>query len=342
MKVAMAYGPGQIGVEEVATPEPGAGEVLVRIRAAGICGSDLHFHRRDPSERVSRPLGGHEYSAVVAAVGPGVTHVREGDRVGVEPLLGCDSCRFCRAGDYHLCPKLRHISGGFAEMALVPGPKVFRLPDSISDEAAAILDCVAVGVHAVQRGRANMTETAVVLGDAAIGLFTAQCAKADGAARVGVIGHHAHSLAIAQEVGADFTLNSHEVDVPAALREMTGGFGADILYESVGGASATLAEMAQYVRPGGTIVMIGCHNQAAPPPDWRRLMRHEVNVLFAWSYACWNGVPEFQIAIDLLASGRVRAEPIVTHRFPLDQIGAAFQAAMNKGESKATKVLVTP
>ena len=109
----------------------------------------------------------------------------------------------------------------------------------------------------------------------------------------------------------------------------------------VGGTATTLLEAAQCVRPGGTIVVIGCFTQP-PAPDWRRLMRHEVNLIFAWSYACWNGIPEFKIAIDLLASGKVQADPIVTHRFPLEQIDAAFQAAMRKGESKATKVLVTP
>jgi threonine dehydrogenase-like Zn-dependent dehydrogenase len=271
-----------------------------------------------------------------------VTHVKEGDRVGVEPLVGCDRCRFCAAGHYHLCPELRHVSVGFGEMGVVPADKVFRIPDNVSDDAAAILDCVAVGVHAVQRGPASLTDTAVVLGDAAIGLFTAQCAKADGAGRVGVIGHHAHSLDIARKVGADFTLNSKDVDAAAAVRELTGGLGADIVYESVGGTTSALADAAQLVRPGGTIVIIGSFRPQAPPPEWRRLMRNEVNLLFSWSYARWNGVPEFQISIDLLASGRVKADPIVTHRFPLEQVDAAFQAAMQKGESKATKVLVKP
>jgi L-iditol 2-dehydrogenase len=347
MKVAVTYGPGEIGLEEVEQPAPGAREVVLRVRAAGICGSDLHFHRRPAGERPaggSRRLGGHEFSGVVTAVGDEVTHVRPGDRVGVEPLLGCGRCRFCGAGDYHLCLDLRHLSGGFGEFALAPAEKVYPLPDSVSDEAAAILDCLAVGVHAVQRAHARpnagLAETAVVLGDAAIGLFTMQAARVDGA-RVGVAGHHEHSLAIARELGAAFTLNSNETDVAAAVRDLTGGIGADVVYESVGGTATTLVEAAQMVRPGGTIVVIGCFTDP-PAPDWRRLMRHEVNVLFAWSYACWNGVPEFRIAIDMLASGQARAEPIVTHRFPLAEVPQAFQAALRKGDSGATKVLVTP
>jgi L-iditol 2-dehydrogenase len=348
MKQAVTYGPGQIGVIDATDPTPGPGEVVLRVSAAGICGSDLHFHRRRPEGQAAarepgacRPLGGHEFCGRVTAIGEGVTHVAPGERVGVEPLVGCGHCRFCAAGHYHLCPELRHLSGGFSELAKAPGDKVYRIPDSVSDDAAAVLDCLACGVHALQRYAPGLTDTAVVLGDAAIGLSTLQSAKANGAGRAGVIGHHAHALDIARRVGADFTINSHEQDPVAAVRELTGGLGADVVYESVGGTATTLVEAAQLVRPGGTIVVIGCFTDA-PAPDWRRLMRYEVNLLFSWSYARWNGIPEFQIALDLLAAGKVIGEAMVTHHYPLAQVDQAFQAALKKGASGATKVLVTP
>jgi 2-desacetyl-2-hydroxyethyl bacteriochlorophyllide A dehydrogenase len=342
MKQAVTYGPGEIGLADAADPTPGPGEVVLRVSAAGICGSDLHFHRRKPAgERICRPLGGHEFCGRVTAVGDGVSHVAPGDRVGIEPLVGCGRCRFCGAGHYHLCPELKHLSGGFSELAKAPGDKVFRISDLVSDDAAAILDCLAVGVHAVQRAAPDFTDTALILGDAAIGLSTLQVAKANGAGQVGLIGHHAHALEIGRRVGADFTINSHEQDPIAAVRERTGGLGADVIYESVGGTASTLAEATQLVRPGGTIVVIGCFTDA-PAPDWRRLMRYEVNLIFSWSYARWNGVPEFQLALDLLAAGKVNGEAMVTHHFPLAQVGQAFQAALKKGESGATKVLVTP
>src|SRR5207247_9913046 len=187
------------------------------------------------------------------------------------------------------------------------------------DDAAAILARLAVGGHAVQRFAPDFTDTAVVLGDAAIGLSTLQVARANGAGRVGVIGHHAHALDIARRVGADFTINSHDQDPLAAVRELTGGLGADVVYESVGGTATTLVEAAQMVRPGGTIVVTGCFT-GAPSPDWRRLMRYEVNLLFSWSYACWNGLPEYQLALDLLAAGKVDGAALVTHHFPLDPV----------------------
>ncbi len=342
MKQAVTYGPGEIAVIDSPDPTPGPGEVVLKVSAAGICGSDLHFHRRPPGgEKLCRPLGGPEFCGRVTAVGSGVTHVVSGDRVGVEPLVGCGRCRFCQAGHYHLCPDLKHLSGGFDELAKAPAGKVYRIPDSVSDDAAAVLDCLACGVHAVQRYAPRFSDTAVVLGDAAIGLSTLQVARASGAGRVGVIGHHAPALEIARKVGADFTVNAREQDPLAAVRELTGGLGADVVYESVGGTATTLVEAAQMVRPGGTVVVTGCFTNA-PAPDWRRLMRHEVNLLFSWSYACWNGVPEFQLALDLLAAGKVDGAAMVTHHFPLARVDEAFQAALNKGDSGATKVLVTP
>ena len=336
----MVYGPKNLRVEEVEDIiEIGEGEVLVRNKVAGVCGSDLHYHRRDSEESTGRRAGGHEFGGVVAAVGEGVENVKAGDRVGVEPLVGCGNCRFCAAGDYHICKGLRHLSGGFGEYAKAPKDKVFKLPDSVSYEAAALLDCVAVGVHAVQRFQPQMTDTAVVLGDAAIGLSTMQVAKANGARKVGIVGHHDSSLEIARKVGADFTINNNNEDAPEMVMKVTDGMGADVVYESVGGTATTLTDAVNIVRPGGTIVVIGIFAQQ-PELSFRQLMRNEVDLLFSWSYAMWNGIPEFQIAVDLLASGKVDAETIITHKFQLDEINDAFLAALNKYESGATKVVV--
>ncbi|MBC8229820.1 zinc-binding dehydrogenase [bacterium] len=213
------------------------------------------------------------------------------------------------------------------------------LPDNVSYEDAALLDCIAVGVHAVQRFKTEMTDTAVILGDAAIGLSTMQVAKANGAKRVGVVGHHDSSLQIAEEVGADFTINGNNDDAAEKIIELTDGLGADVIYESVGGTATTLTEAVNMVRPGGAIVVIGSFPQQ-PDMNFRRLLRYEVDILFSWSYSQWDGVPEFQIALDLLKEGKVKAEAIITHKFPLDQINDAFHAALNKYESKATKVVV--
>ncbi len=341
MKAAVIYGPRVLKVEEVEEPQIGPDDVLVRIKAAGICGSDLHYHRTEDVNPQKRRAGGHEFSATVEAVGTNVTHVKAGDRVAIEPLVGCGDCRYCVAGNYHICKNLRHLSGGFSEYTAAPKDKVFKIPDHVSFEAASILDCVAVGVHAVQQAKTEMVDTAVVQGDAAIGLCTAQVAKANGARRVIVVGHHNSSLEIAKKVGVDHVINGNDEDPAQAVMEITNGLGADVVYESVGGTATTMEEAQDMVCPSGTIVVIGSFRRS-PKLDFRKLLRNEVNLLFGWSYATWNGIPEFQISIDLLADGRIDTESLVTHKFPLDRVSDAFHAALDKYESGAVKVLVTP
>jgi len=341
MKVAMIYGPQKMGVEEVEVPKiESENEVIVKIKASGVCGSDLHYHRRE-GQSTRRRAGGHEFSAEVVEIGDAVSHIKPGDRVGIEPLVGCDNCRFCYAGKYHLCNSLRHLSGGFGEYTKAPANKVFKLPENVSYEAASIMDCVAVGVHAVQRYQTELTDSAVILGDAAIGLSTMQVAKANGARNTIIAGHHESSLKIARDVGADFAINSNEEDLTSKIMEITDGVGADVVYESVGGNATTLEEAQELVRPGGTIVVIGIFPKT-PELNFGKLLRNEVNLLFSWSYSAWDGIPEFQIALDLVSEEKVQTEPLITHKFPLEEIGKAFQTALNKYESNALKVLVIP
>ena len=203
------------------------------------------------------------------------------------------------------------------------------------------MDCVAVGVHAVQRYQTELTDSAVILGDAAIGLSTMQVAKANGARNTIIAGHHESSLKIARDVGADFAINSNEEDLTSKIMEITDGVGADVVYESVGGNATTLEEAQELVRPGGTIVVIGIFPKT-PELNFGKLLRNEVNLLFSWSYSAWDGIPEFQIALDLVSEEKVQTEPLITHKFPLEEIGKAFQTALNKYESNALKVLVIP
>lgn len=340
MKVAMIYGPQKLGVEDVETPKiKSKNEVLIKIKAAGVCGSDLHYHRQQEKKSTHRRAGGHEFSGEVVEVGDRVSHLKSGDRVGIEPLVGCGNCRFCSSGKYHLCQNLRHLSGGFGEYTKAPANKVFKLPENISYKAASIVDCVAVGVHAVQRCPTELIDTAVILGDAAIGLSTMQVAKANGARHAVIIGHHESSLEIARKVGADFTINSNEEDPVSKIMEITHGKGADVIYESVGGYATTLEEAQELVRPGGTIVVIGIFRKM-PELNFGRLLRNETNLLFSWSYSTWDGVPEFQIALDLIAERNVLTEPLITHMFPLEKIDMAFKTALDKYHSNALKVLV--
>jgi len=357
MKAALFYGGTDIRVLEIPTPEPGPGQVLVRVRAAGVCGSDLHGYRR-PDPILDPPqTRGHELAGEVAALGPGVEGLAVGQRVGVEPahLTACGRCRWCRRGDTQLCPELglaRNVhSTGFAEYSLESAEMCYPLPEALPIEQAAILDVYAVAVHAVHRVPARPMEAAVVLGTGPIGLATAQVARAAGAGRVIVVGRRAEPLALARALGCDATVccgatvDSSQADLVEAVRARTGGRGAEVVYETVGGQAPTLGQAIEVAARGGRVGVVGMFG-APQRVDAGLCMRKELSLHWVWSYGRWEGVPEFQIALDMLSTGvdggGVDAGPLITHRYPLAEIGAAFAAANDKRRSGATKVLVIP
>jgi threonine dehydrogenase-like Zn-dependent dehydrogenase len=349
MKAALFCGGHDIRVEDVPDPEPGPGEVVVRVRAAGVCGSDLHGYR-DPRRSTARPrTAGHELAGEIAGLGPGVTGLTVGQRVGVEPrhLVSCGHCRWCRRGDTQLCPQLGMADGrrvhstGFAEYSLESAAHCYPLPDDLPTEVAAILDVYAVAVHAGHRVPVTPAETAVILGTGPIGLATAQVARASGAGRVIVVGRRDAPLRVARQLGCDATIDTSEDDLVATVRALTGGDGAEVVYEAVGGQAETLAQAIEVAGRGGRIGVVGAFT-GVQPLDPGLCMRKELSLHWVWSYGLWDGVPEFQIALDLLASGRIDAAPLITHRFPLGQIGAAFAAADDKRASGAIKVLTLP
>ena len=352
MKTALFYGGPDIRVEERPMPEPGPGEVLVRVRAAGICGSDLHGYRRESPFGGNAPQApresGHELAGTVAALGPGVTGLAVGQRVGIEPehLISCGECRYCRADAGHLCPQRgmrhgeRHGSHGFSEYDVCAASNVHPLPDSVSDDAAAILDCYACAVHAIHRAPVLPFATAAVIGTGAMGMNVGQVARAAGASRVVMVGTRPAPLAAAREAGAaDEGVAGSEGDPVQGVLDLTEGEGADVVFETVGGSAPTLEQAVKMARRGGTVCVMGIFT-TTPVLDERTAYRKELTILWSNSYSTWQGVSEYEIALQLLASGRVRAEPLITHHFPLDRIGDAFAAAADKRASGAIKVLV--
>jgi threonine dehydrogenase-like Zn-dependent dehydrogenase len=354
MRTAYFYGGPDIRVEEIATPEPGPGEVLVRIGAAGICGSDLHGYRGD-NPWVRRGDGGprragHELAGTIAAVGPDVTNLAVGQRVGIEPmhLVGCGHCRYCQRGDYHLCPTRGQwrgqpsASAGFSEYDLVAAGNVFPLPDHISLAAASLLDVYACGVHALNRVPLRPFETVVVIGTGPIGMTAGQVAKAAGARQVIMVGRRDELLELARSVGAaDAGVNTAREEIGAAVRRLTDGLGAEVVLESVGGREATMQLAVSAAAPGAQIGVIGAFIGDVAVP-YAEANRKELTIKLCNSYSTWRGVREFQIALDMLASRRVQAEPLITHRFPLERIGEGFSAANDKRASGAVKVVIEP
>jgi 2-desacetyl-2-hydroxyethyl bacteriochlorophyllide A dehydrogenase len=354
VKAALFYGGRDIRVEELPDPTPGPGEVLVDVGAAGVCGSDLHPYRgADPwgGQVIGPRRAGHELAGVVVALGPGVSHVEVGQRVGVEPmhLVGCGACRQCHRGDYHVCPMRglrngqRHASAGFSELDLVVAENVYPLPDSISLDAASLLDVYGCGVHAINRIPLRASEYVCVVGTGPIGLTMGQVARAAGARRVIMIGRRDEPLQLALRVGAaDAVVNNSRVaSVGEAIADLPQGELCDAVFETVGGDEDTIAQAVEAAAFGGRIGIIGAF-WGDVAVAYRAANRKELDLRWCNSYSTWHGVREFQIALDLLTECRVQAEPLITHRFPLSEIRAAFAAADDKRASGAVKVLIQP
>ncbi len=350
MKAALFYSHNDIRVEEVPTPDPAAGEVLVRIDTAGICGSDLHRYRLGGQPVQTYPhMTGHELAGEIVELGPGVAGLTVGQRVGVEPqhLVGCGLCRWCRRGDYHNCQNRgrrdgrRLSSHGFAQYDTAVSDYVYPLPESVSVDAAAILDVVAVAVHANHRVHVEPWERVVVIGCGPIALCIGMIARSCGPKQVIMAGLDDPTLKFAREIGAcDVTVNSARDDLKQAVLDLTDG-GADVVYEAVGGTAPTFPQALDVAAPGARVAEVGTFQvpQTFTPQAPRR---KELTVYWSDSYATWRGVREYQIAIDLVAAGRVKADKLITHRFPLDEIATAFQVADQKLQTGAVKTVVQP
>jgi len=345
LRAATFYGAGDIRIEERPLPRIDPGEVLIKIKAAGICGSDLHGYRSAPRHSEGLMFG-HEYSGEVVEAAGDVKGLAVGDRVGLEPLIGCGACDYCLSGNYHLCKDLWHIPG-FAEYQKFPQGKAFKLPENVSYEEASTLDCIAVAVHAAKLSGLKGGETVEVLGAGTIGLLTMQTVKAFGAGSVYETGTYDFQVKLAKELGADAVINVRTEDLLGKMKELTGvevvgerevPRGVDHVFEAIGGPKGTLEDALRVVRRGGVITVIG--NPKSPVKLSSFVMR-EIKIIGSSSYAYYDQKPEFQIALDLLAHGKVNAKKIITHKFPLDRIKEAFDVASDK-RTGCIKVVIEP
>ena len=350
MKTVYFFGGQDIRVMEEAVPEPGRGEVLFKVMSAGVCGSDLHNYRGHRQREDVPWQQGHELSGVVAGLGEDVNGFEIGQRVGIEAehLLGCGECRLCRDSQYHLCADrgVRHGvkqgSHGFSQYDICVAENVAVLPDGVSFDGAALVDCYACGVHAVNRVPDVSGETAAIIGAGAIALTLGQVLKARGTGRVILIGTRAQPVDVAVEAGAaDLGVVTADSDPVSAIMNATGGEGAAVVFETVGGRSQLIQQAVEMTRRGGAVSVLGLFTEAQAV-DPAMAMEREVVIGWSNSFSSWNGVSEFSTALDLMASGRVNPDPIVTHHFGLNDIGEAFATADDKRASGAIRVMVKP
>ncbi len=357
MKTVFFYGGTDIRVEESSIPQPGPGEALVRVRAAGVCGSDLHNYRGNRPATSQVPWQqGHELAGEIAALGPRVSGLEIGQRVAVEAehLLGCGNCRWCSQGQNQLCPNRslingeKHSSHGFSQYDVCVAENLHPIGDHISFAEAALLDCYACGVHAMNRSPVPDGETAAIIGAGAIAMTLGQILKASGSCRVVMIGTRPEPLQIAVASGAaDETVCLADQNPVEATLALTGGEGAAVTFETVGGTSQLIAQAASMTRRGGSVSVLGLFT-APQEIDPALAMQRELTFRWSNSFSSWPAGPasvrnsEYVTALELMEAGKLQPRPLVTHEFGIGEIGEAFAAADSKSTSGAIRVMVIP
>jgi threonine dehydrogenase-like Zn-dependent dehydrogenase len=330
-------------IAEVARPTASPGDAVIRVRGAGICGSDLLMY--GASSTPEKLPGGHEVAGEVIEVGQGVDPSLKGRRVAVDTIAhgrACATCWYCRMGQVkHCVNKSPGNGGGFAEWMKRRAIGFYPLPDSLSWEEGALVEPLAVSVHAVRRGQMSSGETVVVLGAGNIGLTAVAAARAMGAGKILVSARHEQQAVMAKRLGADEALPSEGNALREAVLDATDGRGADMSIETVGGNSdATLKQSLQVTRMQGRIVILGGFRQPITM-DWLPPLLEEQSIIFSSCYSIMDGRHDFELAIDMMASGRVQLKQIVTHKYPLEQIGKGFETAYDKSTGSIKVQILT-
>ena len=341
MRAALTRGRGCLELEAIPVPEPGGGDVRVRVEACGICGTDLHFYHQGLAVPGRAP--GHEIAGFVDALGEGVDGIEVGARVAVEPLRTCGGCRFCAEGRGNICREMRvlgiHEHGGFADYVVAPASRLFPLPAELPAPIAALAEPVAVAIHGLRRGGLEAGQRVLVLGAGSLGLITLVAARALGAGEVWLSARHAHQAELGRALGATRVLSESEASAER-LDTLGRSHAIDLVVETVGGRADTLLAACAAIRPGGAVSVLGVFTGGVGLDPLRLLLKEGT---LAWSNCYTHGEAraDFDDAVGLLSSQRQALSRLVTHQRPLSEIGPAFEEASNK-KGGAVKVTVLP
>ncbi len=342
MKGALDDGTGKYVLQDVPMPEMYEGAALVRVRQTGICGSDLHM--TDVRTEAQVIPSGHEVAGEIVELPAGETELKVGDRVALETIgagRACLKCHYCKFGQYRHCQDLDpDTGGGFAEYMTRKPTGLFKLPDSLDWTDGALVEPMAVSVHALRYAGMKPGDVVGVTGAATIGLSAIGAAHAFGAKKVIASAKYPHQADAARKMGADVVTGVEDDEFEEACREASGGVGADIVLESVGGRQAiALHQAIRATRPQGKTVNLGGIKVPMEIDLFDPLLR-EIAIISVSCYDLIEGVHDYEVAIDLLSSGAVPYREIVTHTVSLDKIQDGFATAYDKG-SGSIKVHIT-
>jgi L-iditol 2-dehydrogenase len=328
---------------DLAVPSISPQDVLIRVRSCGICGSDVHGIDGSTGRRIPPIVMGHEAAGVITEVGSGVAEWKPGDRVTFDSTVSCGECAFCRRGEVNLCDNRQVLGvscgdyrrhGAFAEFVAVPARILYRLPDSLSFDQAALIEAVSVAVHAVNLTPVAPGDTAVVVGCGMIGQLTIQAARAAGFASVIGVDVDDARLAFAQAAGADAVLNSRAVDAPAEIRARTGGRGADAVLEAVG-MTAPIRTAIASVRKGGTVTLIGNFSADIDLP-LQQVVTRQIRLQGSCASA-----GEYPKCIELMSRGDIKVDSLISACTPLEGAASWFDR-LYRHEPNLMKVIVQP
>jgi L-iditol 2-dehydrogenase len=338
MKQAVMTSPGKIEFHDVPVPALADGQLLVRMKRIGVCGSDIHvFHGKHPY--TSYPVvQGHEVSGVVEKVAPGVKGFSPGDPVTFQPQVTCGKCYSCTHGAYHICDSLKvmgfQTTGAASELFAVDAAKALRLPPGMSLEHGAMMEPLAVAVHALGRGGGAAGKKVLVLGAGPIGNLVAQAAKGSGAADVLLTDVSDVRLELARRCGIGGTVNPTRTELAEAVRQRFGDTKADLILECVGGQK-TIESAVAVARKGTDIVVVGVFGDR-PVVDMGLVQDRELRLIGTLMYQ----EPDWRAAIELAAARKVNLEPLVTDRFPFERYLDAYEL-IEANRDRAMKVMIT-
>jgi len=338
MKAAVLHAVGDLRYEDIPTPEIAVGEVLIKVRAAGVCGSDIP--RVMKKGTYSFPLvPGHEFAGAVVKIGDHTSgSFSVGDRVAVFPLIPCRKCAYCQIGEYAQCDNYDYLGsrrdGGFAEYVAAPADNLVPMPDGVDFNCAAMTEPASVALHALRRTGVDTGDSVAILGAGPIGIILAQWARSCGAGRVFLADIVDEKLDVARKLGFTDCVNAAHEDTVKRIVEETGGRGADICVEAAGTA-ITLEQSLRIVRKLGKVILMGnvSGDVLIPERTASAILRGQLTIYGTWN-SSFTAVPknEWQTALQFMASGRLDLKPLITHRFRLDQVDDAFDMMYNRRE----------
>ncbi len=343
MKNRAAYmtGLNKMEIRDIEMPVLRDRDVLVKLEYVGICGSDVHYleHGKIGDFIVEGDfILGHECAGTVTEVGSGVQNLKVGDKVALEPGITCGQCEFCKTGRYNLCPDVEFLAtppyhGSLMNYIAFPENMCFKLPENITTKEGALVEPLAVGMHAAIQGNVKLGDSVVILGAGTIGLVTLLACKAYGATEITVVDVLPKRLEYAKKLGATATINALEVDVFSEMDKITGKKGVDIVIETAGSAR-TISQTPYLVKNGGTIVLVGLAPQDIIEFNFAKIMAKEAQIKSVFRYR--NIYPT---AIKAIANGVIDISGIVTHEFDFEDSAKAFEHVINNKQDVVKAVI---